>query len=139
MSMLVLTLIVALTFTPSTLPNDAKVNQNYLYQHWVMSPSESVKGVIVYHPYKIAEQKKVPTRLLYTGLTFERGGKLLKHRWRKYGKNRGPSYDKYSWQWKQRNRVIILNIASKIGTGLDYKVEQLDKKTLKIRKIKSRR
>lgn len=139
MSTLVLTLIAALTFTPTTLPNNVKVNQDHLYQHWVMSPSESVKGVIVYHPYKVAEQNKVPTRLLYTGLTFEKGGKLLKHRWRKYGKNRGPSYDKYNWQWKQRNHTVILNIASKIGSGLDYKVEQLDKETLKIRKIKSRR
>ncbi|WP_299452073.1 hypothetical protein [uncultured Microscilla sp.] len=142
MSTFILTLVTAaFTFTSPTLNsnNNTRVNQNYLYQHWVMSPSESVKGVIVYRPYEVAEQKKVPNRLLYTGLTFEKGGKLLKHRWRKHGSNRGPSFDKYNWHWTQRNRVAILNIASKVGNGLDYRVEQLDKNMLKIRKIRKRR
>ena len=139
MSILTLTLIAVLNLT-SVIPGikDVTINQDHLYQHWVMSPSESVKGAIVYRPYQMAEKKQIPARLRYAGMIFEKGGKLRKNRWRKHGNDRGPSFDSYNWQWKKKREGTILNIASKVGNGQNYKVMQLNKDMLKIRVIKRR-
>ena len=140
MMTLILTLVAALNTTPTTpiSTNDTKINKNDLYQHWVMSPKESSQGTIVYRPYEMAKQKNIPKRLMYAGLTFEKGGKLRKHRWRKVGNDRSPSFEHYNWELKKKRNGSILNIASKVGNGQNYKVEKLNKNMLKIRLINRR-
>lgn len=139
MSILTLTLITALNLaTVTSGTNEVTINQDHLYQHWVMSPSESAKGVMVYRPYQMAEQKNIPARLRHTGMIFEKGGKLRKNRWRKQGNESRSSFDHYHWQWKKQRGEAILNIASKIGNGQNYKVVQLNKDVLKISIIKRR-
>jgi len=136
----ILTLVTALSTTPnySGNINEAKVNQNYLYQHWVMSAKEAKKGIIEYCPFQVADQKKIAARVKYSGIVFEKNGQLLKYRWRKSSSNRGPSYDKYKWNWKKKQEKAILNIASKIGKGQNYEVIELSKNKLKIRLISRR-
>lgn len=136
---IILTLAAALNTTPNyKAVNDAKINQNYLYQHWVMCSKETTKNEIVYCPFEMATQKHVSKRMKYTGITFEKNGQLLKYRWRKAKVNRGPSFEKYKWSWKKSNQKTILNIASKIGKGLNYEVVELSKNKLKIRLISQR-
>ncbi|OJJ21649.1 hypothetical protein BKI52_14160 [marine bacterium AO1-C] len=133
----ILTLVTALGITPnhSGATNEAKINQNYLYQHWVMSAKEAKKGIVEYCPFQVADQKNIAARVKYSGIVFEKSGQLLKYRWRKSSVNRGPSYDKYKWSWKKSQEKAILNIASKIGKGQNYEVIELSKNKLKIRLI----
>lgn len=136
---LILNLVTALYLAPSPVvpPKGVAVNQNYLYQHWVMSPKESDKGTIVYRPYQIAEKRNIPKQYRYAGMMFEKGGKLRKYRWRRSGNRQGPAFYRYNWRWKKSfSKKTILNIASKVGNGQNYEVMQLSKNILKIRMMK---
>lgn len=136
----ILAWVVGLGISPnnSGITNEAKINQNYLYQHWVMSGKETKKGIVEYCPFEIADEKKIAKRVKYSGIVFEKSGQLLKYRWRKSSVKRGPLYEKYKWRWKKQQQKAILNIASKIGNGQNYEVMELSKNKLKIRLVSRR-
>ena len=134
MNTFLLSLLLAFSTSATTPVKEVKINKTHLLQHWVHSVKESDKGVIVYRPFRMAIEKKVPMDARYSGMTIKKGGKLRQHRWIQCGNDTGPSGYNYRWKLKTQKDGTTLLIIKKRQT---YKILRLTKNILKVQVVKS--
>lgn len=131
MNSFILSLIFAFNMSVAT-PTKTTIDQTHLYQHWVKSTKETKKGVIVYRPRHMADQKKISMHHKYSGMTIKKGGKLRQHRWRMCGNDTGPSGYDYKWSLKTQKDGTTLLVIKKRQT---YEVLKLTKDILKVKTV----